>query len=43
LFEPFSDGIKIFKDTGKPLMFVFDEGNNQTAMVRLCRAIEELR
>ena len=43
MFEPFSDGIKIFKDTGKPLLFVFSSGEDQPAMVRISRAINELR
>ncbi|TCD02209.1 hypothetical protein EYB45_09480 [Erythrobacteraceae bacterium CFH 75059] len=43
MFEPFSDGIKVFKDTGKPVLFEFDEGENQPAMVRISRTIEELR
>lgn len=43
MFEPYSDGIKIFKDTGKPILFEFDEGENQPAVVRISRAIEELR
>lgn len=42
MFEPFTDGIKIIKDTGKPLLFVF-EGADQTSMVRISRVIEELR
>lgn len=43
MFEPFSDGIKVFKDTGKPILFEFDEGENQHAMVRISRTIDELR
>lgn len=43
MFEPFSDGIKVFKDTGKPILFEFDEGENQPAMVRISRTIDELR
>lgn len=42
LFEPYSDGIKIVKDSGKPLLFVF-EGDDGTGAVRIARAIEELR
>jgi len=42
MFEPFTDGIKIIKDTGKPLLFVF-EGPDQASMVRISRVIEELR
>lgn len=42
MFEPFIDGIKIIKDTGKPLLFVF-EGPDQASMVRISRVIEELR
>ena len=42
MFEPFTDSIKIIKDTGKPLLFVF-EGPDQTSMVRISRVIEELR
>jgi hypothetical protein len=40
--EPFIDGIKVIKDTGKPLLFVFD-GPDQASMVRISRVIEELR
>jgi len=43
MVEPYSDGIKIFKDTGKPILFEFDEGQNQPAMVRISRTIDELR
>jgi hypothetical protein len=42
MFEPFIDGIKIIKDTGKPILFVF-EGADQASMVRISRVIEELR
>jgi hypothetical protein len=42
MFEPFTDGIKIIKDTGKPLLFIF-EGEDQASMVRISRVIEELR
>lgn len=42
MFEPFSDGLKVIKDTGKPLLFVF-ENEDQLGMVRISRVIEELR
>jgi len=42
MFEPYVDGLKVIKDAGKPLLFVFDEPD-QAAMVRLSRVIEELR
>jgi hypothetical protein len=42
MFEPFIDGIKIIKDAGKPILFVF-EGPDQASMVRISRVIEELR
>jgi hypothetical protein len=42
LFEPYTDGIKIIKDTGKPVLFVF-KGVDQPSMVRISRTIEELR
>jgi hypothetical protein len=42
MFEPFIDGLKVIKDTGKPLLFVF-ENEDQAGMVRLSRVIEELR
>lgn len=41
-FEPFTDGVRIFKDTGKPLLFIFPT-NDKIDMVRICRVIEELR
>lgn len=42
MFEPYVDGVKIIKDTGKPLLFIFD-GPDQSSMVRVSRVIEELR
>lgn len=42
MFEPFVDGIKVIKDTGKPLLFVF-EGDDQISMVKISRVIEDLR
>jgi hypothetical protein len=42
MFEPYTDGIKIIKDTGKPVLFVFD-GEDKASMVRISRTIEELR
>lgn len=42
-FTPYSDGIKVFRDTGKPLLFSFSDGEDQASMVRLSRVIEELR
>ena len=42
MFEPFIDGLKVIKDTGKPILFVF-ENADEAGMVRLSRVIEELR
>lgn len=42
MFEPFLDGMKIIKDTGKPLLFIFENGVRADA-VRIGRVIEELR
>lgn len=42
MFEPYNDGLKVIKDTGKPILFVFD-APDQSAMVRISRVIEELR
>lgn len=41
-FEPYTDGLKVMKDTGKPVLFVFSE-IDQIGMVRIARTIEELR
>jgi hypothetical protein len=41
-YDPFSDGLKIFKDSGKPLLFIWaDDG--KVATILATRAIEELR
>lgn len=42
MFEPYSDGVKIIKDAGKPIMFVWNDING-VAAVRVGRVIEELR
>jgi hypothetical protein len=42
MFEPYVDGLKVIKDTGKPVLFVFDS-EDRASMVRISRAIEELR
>lgn len=42
LFDPFTDGLRVVKDTGKPLLFRFGKVD-RTAMVRISRVIEELR
>lgn len=41
-FEPFIDGLRVMKETGKPILFVF-VAPDQTGMVRIARTIEELR
>jgi hypothetical protein len=41
-YVPYVDGIKLVKDTGKPLLFVFPQ-NDPASMVRIGRTIEELR
>lgn len=41
-FDPFSDGLKIFKGTGKPLLFVW-QGEDRVATVLAQRVIQELR
>jgi len=41
-FDPFSDGLRIFKGSGKPLLFVW-QGEDPIATVMAQRTIEELR
>jgi hypothetical protein len=41
-FDPFTDGLRIFKGTGKPLLFVW-QGEDRVATVMAQRTIEELR
>lgn len=41
-FDPFTDGLKIFKGTGKPLLFVW-QGEDRVATVMAQRTIQELR
>ncbi len=41
-FDPFTDGLKIFKGTGKPLLFVW-ETEDRIATVMAQRTIQELR
>ena len=41
-FDPFSDGLNIFKGTGKPLLFVW-QGEDRVATVLAQRVIQELR
>ncbi len=41
-FDPFSDGLRIFKGSGKPLLFVW-QGEDPVATVMAQRTIEELR
>ena len=42
LFEPFTDGIKVIRDTGKPVLFHFAD-DDRAHVVRISRVIEELR
>lgn len=41
-FDPYSDGIRIFKGTGKPLLFIWSDAS-RVATILASRAIEELR
>lgn len=41
-FDPYSDGIRIFKGTGKPLLFIW-AGGARVATIMASRTIEELR
>lgn len=41
-FDPFTDGLKIFKGSGKPLLFVWP-GEDRVATVMAQRTIQELR
>lgn len=42
MFKPYSDGVKIHKDTGKPILFSW-AGDNGIGAVTIGRVIEELR
>ena len=41
-FDPFTDGLRIFKGSGKPLLFVW-QGEDRVATVMAQRTIQELR